>query len=79
MINLKAVGHFTWGFSDEFFIEANEGNFIWFDPEYGGNNTIKSYAGNYKDWCKELEIPFGRDKGNHIIENYVGLDVKVLD
>jgi len=58
-----------------FFLQTDEGNFVWSDPEYNGDNTIVSFDGTYKDWCRKEEIPFGRDKGRHTIENYCGSDV----
>jgi hypothetical protein len=72
---LKTVGHFTWGFSSKFFIETEVGNFIWSDPEYNGDNSLTYFKGSYEEWTKEENIPFGRDKGFHIIKNYCGEDV----
>ena len=67
----RLLGVFIWSFGHEFFIEAEEGNFIWSDAEYeGGNDCLYSFKGNYGDWLKELNIPFGRDKGTHIIGDY---------
>lgn len=36
-------GEFTWDFGQLFFIETDKGNFIWSDPDYGGNNTLTPY------------------------------------
>jgi hypothetical protein len=76
---LDIVGHFTWGFDCEFFIETSEGNFVWSDPSYDGDNTLKRFHGNYKDWCKQSNIPAGRDKGQHVLRTYCGDDVLVIN
>jgi len=75
MLTLNTIGEFTWSFSDKFFIETDVGNFVWSDPDYQGDNTIVLFRGSYKDWCREIGIPFGRDKGKHTIEGYCGKDV----
>lgn len=68
---LELLGSFTWMWDDKFFIETAEGNFIWRDPNYpGGDNTIKSYDGSLKQYCRKTGIPFGRDKGKHFLKNY---------
>ncbi len=76
---LDLYGHFTWSFRSQFFIETTIGNFIWNDPDYGGNNTIIPYSGSYKDWCINLNIPYGRDKGQHIIKEYCGNELTILE
>ena len=78
MINLDTVADFTWGFGCHFFLETEDGNFIWSDPEYQGDNTIKQFNGDYKEWCSKSNIPFGRDKGSHTIRGYCGENVKFL-
>ncbi len=75
-MNLNTIASFTWSFNHSFFVETNEGNFVWSDPEYGGDNTIRKFNGDYKKWCKKEKIPFGRDKGMHTIGEYCGHDVK---
>jgi len=67
---LSQAGKFTWSFGVEFFVETEEGNYIWSDPDYGGNGNIYKYYGNYYMWCEDLSIPFGRDKGRHTIGAY---------
>lgn len=67
---LNLTGEFTWGFGSSFFIETENGNFEWEDPEYGGNNTLKKVDYDYNQWIKLLNIPFGREKGTHIIKDY---------
>ena len=70
MINLDTIGTFTWNFGQEFFIETAEGNYIWNDPDYSGDNTIRKFNGTYDEWCKKTNIPYGRDKGVHRIGDY---------
>jgi hypothetical protein len=65
----KLEGEFTWNFGSYFFIETSQGNFIWHDPDYGGDGSIQSYQGTYQKW---IGSSFGRSKGNHIIGNYCG-------
>jgi hypothetical protein len=67
------VGSFTWNFCTTFFIEAGDaGNLVWSDPEYGGTGEIRPFHGTYQQWIKTENIPFGRDKGTHIINDYCG-------
>ena len=40
---LNLIGDFTWLWNDIFFIETEQGNFVWSDPEYNGDNTIRLY------------------------------------
>lgn len=75
---LESDGNFTWSFSDEFFIKTKIGNYVWKDPRYGGDNTIRFFKGTYMKWCKRNVIPFGRDKGTHIIKEYCGSEIKYL-
>lgn len=72
---LELVGDFTWDFGHEFFIETNDGNFIWSDPEYGGNNTIRSTK---KSIRQHFGKSHGRDKGKHYIKDYCGSEVKFV-
>lgn len=74
---LDLEGTFYWSFRDEYFIETNEGNFIWSCPSQFGNNTIKRYEGTLKSWCKENEVPCCRNKGKKIIRDLTGNDVVV--
>ncbi len=79
MLKLTDIGHFTWGFGSDFFIEVDGlGNFVWSDPDYQGNHIILPFAGSYKEWCEKLKIPFGRDKGEHVIKDYCGNDVSIF-
>lgn len=66
------IGDFTWDFGREFFIETNEGNFIWSDPDYGGDNTIRATNETYEQWVSKGN--YGRCKGNHLISSYCGTE-----
>lgn len=68
------VGEFSWDFGDTFFIETSEGNFIWRDPSYNGDNTIRPFSGSYEDFIAKNDIPFCRSKGTHVISSYIGED-----
>ncbi len=76
-INLDTVAEFTWNFGQEFLLEVNNGKhveyYVWSDPDYNGDNTIKKYVGNPNDFTNEGFC--GRDKGCHVIRNYCGDDV----
>jgi hypothetical protein len=67
---LQTVAKFCWGWGMAFFVETPVGNFQWLDPDYGGDNTLRPFKGDYKDWTVFQGIDFGRDKGEHIIERY---------
>lgn len=77
-LTLDDIGSFTWSFHDKFFIETSKGNFVWSDPEYQGDNTIKSFDGSLESWCRAEGIPYGRDKGTHTIRGYCGEEVKII-
>ena len=71
---LEITGDFCWLWTD-FFIETSVGNFVWRDPGYSGDNTIRYTSKRYEEICKEYNIPYGRDKGKHIIGEYCGRDL----
>ena len=75
---LDLEGDFTWCWGMHFFVEMNSGNFVWSDPDYGGDNTLTKFVGTYQEFIKQCDVPYGRSKGNHIIRNYCGPDVKVV-
>ena len=78
LLTLDDIAEFCWGFGCEFFLETSRGNFVWSDPDYNGDNTIRRFDGTYKDWCKKSGIPFARDKGRHVIRDYCGADVAFI-
>ena len=79
MISLDTVAEFSWNFSNEFFLETPDGNFIWSDPDYNGDNTIKPFNGTLLDYIKISNIPYVRGKGKHTILGYCGNDVQFVE
>ena len=79
MINLNTIADFTWMWDDKFFLETSEGNFVWSDSDYQGDNTIVPFNGTIADYCEQTMISFGRDKGKHTIRGYCGEDVVIKD
>ena len=73
-----SIANFCWSFGMYFFLETRHGNFIWSDPDYGGDNTIKKFNGDLKRFLKKIDIPFARDKGQHRISSYCGEGVRIL-
>ncbi len=73
----QLLGNFIWMWDHRFFVETPEGNFIWSCPDYNGDNSLTPYEKEYADFCEEVGIDFGRDKGTHLIESYCGPDVWV--
>jgi hypothetical protein len=47
---LLETGDFYWDFSFYFFIETLHGNWVWQDPENGGNNSLTSFEGSLQDF-----------------------------
>jgi len=78
-LTLDDSGEFSWNFNKLFFIETNKGNFVWSDPDYNGDNTIKPFDGTLKDFLKQQNIPCVRDKGFHTIRHYCGDNVKIME
>jgi len=77
-LTLDDVADFVWMWNERWFLETVKGFYIWLDPDYGGDNTIKKYNGSLRDFCEAEGIDFGRDKGKHIIRRYCGDDVKIV-
>lgn len=74
---LNMTGEFTWDFGMNFFIETRIGNFIWSDPDYNGDNSIKPYNGTCHEYFEQCGH-FGRSKGIHTIGGYCGNDVNIM-
>lgn len=70
MLTKEDDASFTYCWGMYFFLETKKGNFVWKDPDYGGDNTISPYKGNLKDFYKEVGTSCGRDKGRHKIKDY---------
>lgn len=79
MIDLDTSADFSWSFDSEFFLQTVEGgNYIWSNPNYSGDNTIRKFEGSFKDWLKLNGLDYARSKGYHIIRNYCGDQVKFV-
>ena len=77
-LELTDFADWIWGFGSVFFMETAKGNFVWSDPSYGGDNTIRPFKGSYVQWCEKEGIGFGRDKGKGFIKDRCGPDVKIV-
>lgn len=64
---MNLMGEFTWNFGQQFFIETAQGNFIWSDPDYNGDNTIRKYHGTIHDFFPGDS--YSRE-GKHVIGKY---------
>lgn len=71
---LNSTAEFSWSFGQEFFLETSFGNFVWSDPDYDGDNTVRRFDGDITDWIHHNRLPFVRCKGTHFISGYVGED-----
>lgn len=79
MLALDDEAKFTWAWNHEFFLETAKGNFIWSCPDYiNGDNTIRPYQGRLADYYWEKNITVGRSKGKHIIREYCGEGVRII-
>ena len=69
--------HFTWNFGNKFFLSPVDDeedsnyqyNYVWSDPDYGGDDTIKPYYGTAKEF---FSPNWGRYKGQHTVRSYCG-------
>ena len=75
-LTIDDIGEFTWNFASHFLIETSKGTFVWSDPDYMGDNTIRPYVGNKANFTEEGFM--GRCKGTHVIGEYCGKDVVIL-
>lgn len=79
MITLDTIADFSWCWNHVFFLETSEGCFLWSDSEYPhGDNTITPYNGTLRDFLRESNTPFVRDKGTHRIRDYCGENVRFI-
>ena len=73
---LGSMGNFCWDFRFTWFVETKYGNFIWKDPDYGGDN---SFTQTIKTFCQyNTNRQTWRDKGDHQIEKYFGGDINII-
>lgn len=61
------------------FLKTKFGNYIWSDPEYGGNNSIKKFKGSLQDAFATGLAKFSEHKGEYNINYYCGSDVDILE
>ena len=60
-------------------LESDEGQrWVWSDPDYGGDNTLRPYSGTYESFCADAGVASGRCKGQSTIDKFCGKDVKIL-
>jgi hypothetical protein len=78
MLTLQHEAQFIWLFDDEFFVETPVGDFIWSDEGYNGTGTMRPTDLSYGDYCKKKGISFGRAKGKHLVGEYCGNEVKIV-
>jgi len=78
MLTLDDRASFCWSFGMEFFLETSKGNFVWKDPDYGGDNTIISFIGDYETYIRKRKLPYCRDKGLHVIRDYCGDKARIV-
>ncbi len=76
---LDLTGNFVWSFGKEFHIATDKGNYEWSCPDYpGGDDTLKP-CGSYGEWLDKIGIEFGRCKGRHVIKDYCGESVVLIE
>ena len=75
MIDLDSIAEFTWDFGQNFILKVDNRFYIWSDPDYNGDNTIRPLKGTFAEYFRGF---FGRDKGTHRISDYCGQDVVIL-
>lgn len=75
---LDTIAEFSWDFHQTFFVETEYGNFIWSDPSYGGDNTLRGFNGTHTMWLNEINLDCSRCKGNHRLGRYCGSDVDIV-
>ena len=73
-ITLDTYCEFAWDFGQRFLLKTPDGrHFVWSDPEYNGDNTIKPFQGNPRNFAAPGHG--GRDKGSHFVCDYCGPNV----
>lgn len=60
----------TWDYKGQYLFETDVGNFIWNDPFHGGDGVIRPFHGSYKDWLHYKNLPHGRYKGEHMVDEF---------
>lgn len=65
-------GSFYWCFGYDYFISTERGNFIWKDPQFGGDNSFISFNGNIEEYKREKKISSFRWEGVLLIAKRCG-------
>ena len=76
-ITLDSMAEFTWDFGNRFLLKCNNKYYVWSDPYYKGDNTIRPYSGNPLHFTTPGFA--GRSKGMNLIRNKCGDQVKFID
>lgn len=72
---LNCQAEFDWSFGDKWYVITPYGNFVWSDPDYGGDNTFTKVSYNCKKFCQIEHIPYVRFKGKHTVRGYCGEEI----
>ena len=76
-LSLDTFAEFTRSSGHEFLLKIGDRFFVWSDPDYEGDNTIRPFKGNPQNFTAPGFM--GRDRGTHSIGAYCGTDVKFVD
>lgn len=77
---LDLEGTFISNFGSKYYVETEFGypNFIYSDPDSGGDNTLVQTSLTDEEWLAVEDIPYGRDKGSYVIDHFVDADITIL-
>jgi len=77
LLNLRAT--FCWDFGQLLFIETHEGNFVWSDPDYYGDNIIHPTSMSAEQFCRYTGVPYLRHKGKSTVAAKCGNTFILID
>ena len=75
---LQLSGTFHYGGTDSYFVQTVAGNFIWFDPEHGGNNTMVKVEYDLQSWLAENHLDASCQTFNRLIKTQCGIEFTVI-
>ena len=75
MINLNSVAAFYFNVQQDAILEIDGNYYIWSDPEFNGDHTIRSLNCSFEEYFKDDPAC---DAGKWRIIDYCGPDVKIL-
>ena len=77
---LTKRAEFVWMFDKFWFVEVigGNGNYVWSDPEYDGDNTFIHTNHDYQQFVKAKGYRVGRGLGRHFIKDYCGDEIIVI-